>query len=139
MSTLREELERIRLANRGVLVEEDIIKAAAPRNAPLHHRFEWDNKVAGHKYRLIQAAELIREVTFTSVDSKGEPQTLRYYTSRHRSGGQAPGYLPTEEVLMDDTARTILLQNMVREIAHLRATYGHLEEFAQELLKAAAS
>ncbi len=44
----------------GEVTGELVLKAAANPKSPLHPRFEWDDKEAGHKYRLIQAEQLIR-------------------------------------------------------------------------------
>lgn len=38
-----------------------VVNAARPANSPLHPYFEWDNDKCGEKYRLLQAAKLIRE------------------------------------------------------------------------------
>jgi hypothetical protein len=44
----------------GEVTSEIILNAAMNPKSPLHARFEWDDKEAGHKYRLIQAEQLIR-------------------------------------------------------------------------------
>lgn len=44
----------------GNLTPDAVVEAARPKAHPLHHRFEWDDSVAGHKYRLDQARALIR-------------------------------------------------------------------------------
>jgi len=134
---LRDELLGI-YQRRGQLVPEDVVDEARPATSPLHHRFEWDDAEAGEQYRIIQARQLIREVDikFTSPQS-GEVFTLRAFSSLNKAGAiDRDGYAPTEEILMDDTLRAILLQQMQRDISNLRATYGHLEEFATALLQA---
>lgn len=40
-----------------------LIEAAKPKYSPAHAGFEWDNKIAGHQYRLWQARKWIRVIT----------------------------------------------------------------------------
>jgi len=53
------ELARIN-AQHGGLQASVVVAEAEPKDSPLHGEFEWDNKKAGHKYRLMQARTLIR-------------------------------------------------------------------------------
>jgi len=55
------ELERIR-KTRGGLKSEDVVEEARPEAAPLHPVFEWDDSVAGEKFRRVQASTLIRSI-----------------------------------------------------------------------------
>ena len=50
-----------------------LVDAATPKDSPAHAAFEWDNKKAGHEYRLIQARTWIRRVT---VVKDGQEQRL---------------------------------------------------------------
>jgi hypothetical protein len=56
---LRDELKSIFEVNRE-LTPKIVVNAARKKDSPLHDRFEWNNAVAGEKYREVQAAELIR-------------------------------------------------------------------------------
>lgn len=44
----------------GKLTAEVILDAATDPESPLHTHFEWDQAVAAHEYRLVQARELVR-------------------------------------------------------------------------------
>lgn len=59
MADLRSALTDIYRA-RGELTPQLVVDEARPKDAPLHDRFEWDNKVAGEAYRRVQAQQLIR-------------------------------------------------------------------------------
>jgi hypothetical protein len=121
-------LERIRLANGGLLRPADVVEAARPVKSPLHSRFEWDNAKAAHDYRLWQARELIR-VVVTVHPSTQKP--FRAYVSleenRITDGG---GYLSTISVLSDAEQREQLLAEALRELAELRKRYDCLRELA---------
>src|SRR3954468_5711932 len=79
--SLRDELERVR--RQSQLTAANVVRAAEQDRAEYPHiysRLEWDNDVAGPKYREVQAAELIRSVTvIRTIDS--EPKEIRQYVS----------------------------------------------------------
>lgn len=56
-----EELARIH-AERDRLTPQVVVDESRPEDAPLHPAFEWDNYVAGERYRHIQAKDLIKTV-----------------------------------------------------------------------------
>jgi hypothetical protein len=132
MSDLRTQLTGIYKRN-GELTPQIVVDEARPVDAPLHSHFEWDDGIAGEKYRLTQAASLIRVVRteFTSEKS-GEKKFIRAFSSLHESGenDSVGKYMPTEEILEDPTRKAILLRNMQRDISALKNRYGHLVEFA---------
>ena len=133
MSDLRTQLTGI-YQQHGELTPQIVVDEARPVDAPLHSRFEWDNDIAGEKYRLSQAAQLIRAVRieYTSPGSE-EKKFIRAFSSLRESSEDAEttGYAPTEEILENPVTRKILLRNMERDITDLKRKYGHLAEFAQ--------
>lgn len=132
MTDLRSQLTGL-YRQHGELTPKMVVDDARPLGAPLHDRFEWDDNIAGEKYRLSQAAQLIRAVRieYTTPES-GERKFIRGFSSLFESGEpERQGYAPTEEVLENDVTRRILFNNMQRDISTLRKRYGHLKEFAQ--------
>lgn len=139
MSSLRSELAKVYTDNGGELTPDAVVETATPERSPLHTYFEWNNGVAGHKYRLLQAQELIRSVRIVYSETRSGPKTIREYTSTYEAGESKPGvYKRTEEVVRDDISYTTLVRQMEREIASLKRRYGHLVEFAQAIRDAAA-
>lgn len=128
MGNLRDELEKIR-KQAGELKPEPIVEAATPEDHPLHSRFEWDNSIAGHQYRLEQARMLIRQVRIEFVDSKEKVTTIRAYQAVRNE--KAPGYtyVPSEEVAASPVLTDIVLMDMKREWKALQQRYGHFAEF----------
>lgn len=55
----------------GQVRPSDLLKAAKEKNSPAHDAFEWNDKKAGHQYRLIQARFWIRRVEII-VDKQPE-------------------------------------------------------------------
>lgn len=133
--SLREQLQTIH-ATHGALTPDLVVEEATPKSSPLHDRFEWNNSVAGHAYRLIQARELIRSVKVTyRNDLTGEKSTVRAFQSVRRADAASPSYEPTEKVLEDEFATAMILRDMERDIVTLKNRYEHFVEFAEMVKK----
>lgn len=63
-------LEHIRTRH-GALTADNVVRDARPAKSPLHPFFEWDNRKAGHQYRLGQARHLIRCIDIIEVGPRG--------------------------------------------------------------------
>ena len=48
--------------DKGLVTAPEVVHIAKDEESPLHPYFEWDDKAAGHEYRLIQARQLLRRV-----------------------------------------------------------------------------
>ena len=138
MSTLREQLQKIH-EERGSLTPSLVVDEARDPAHPLHARFEWDDSIAGEKYRQQQASELIRSVKVTSVTGE-ELTRVRAYHSVPTADGAT--YVPIEDVQADPFTRRLVLQQAEREYTQLLKRYQHLKEFLEfaerELRKAAS-
>lgn len=131
MGDLRSELNRI-YSSRGELTPQAVVDEAREESSPLHHRFEWNDSVAGEKYRIIQAQQIIRSVRIDFTSASGEKNSLREFHAARESGvPERQGYLPVGEIVQDDLAFKILLRDLERDIAELKRKYGHLQEFAE--------
>jgi hypothetical protein len=125
------ELIRIAKKHDGVLRSEDVVKAAKdPQNA-LHPCFEWNNRIAGHEYRLMQARHLIR-VHVTVLDNAADVGPVNVFVSltpdRKEPGG---GYRIMVNVLEDPDQRAMLLEDAARDFRFWKSKYQHLTELAQ--------
>lgn len=125
MSGLREQLQAI-YDERGELTPRAVVESATPRNHPLHGFFEWDNKVAGEKYRLHQAEEMIRSVRVTYTNQSGEVQRIRWW---HPVRETTQVYDPLDVIANDPVSMQVLLRQADREWRQMKQRYGHLEEF----------
>lgn len=126
MSGLREQLQSV-YDQHGQLTPALVVVAARAETHPLHSRFEWDDSVAGERYRQAQASELIRAVRIAYVDGKGRGQSVRAYQSVRGQTGYR--YEPTADVAADPVLSQIVLMDMRREWKALQARYGHFSEF----------
>jgi hypothetical protein len=115
----------------GELVPEDVVTAATPRNHPLHNRFEWDDTVAGHEYRIMQARQLIMSVQIRFVSPEGQEHKVRAYASKFQAGKVPPGYHRIDQDFDSELDRAYLLRSMEREWKSLQQRWAYMAEFWQ--------
>lgn len=129
MSNLRDQLKSI-YETHGALTPKLVVDEARDAEHPLHARFEWDDAVAGPKYREVQAAELIRSVRIKyTPKGSDEERDVRFFASIPRPEGST--YVPVEDVADDPFARELLLRQAEREWKAMRRRYAHLDEFLE--------
>lgn len=125
--SLRDQLQGI-YDERRSLTPADVVDVARDPEHPLHERFEWDDSVAGERWRQHQAGELIRSVKIAFVDPQGRPADVRAFHAVRSDKGHA--YRPTDEIVQDEIATKVLLQDMEREWRALQARWSRFEEFS---------
>lgn len=61
----------------GEITPDDVVVAATPEDSPIHGLFLWDNEVAGQRYRLDQARDLIRRVKVNYIPGDKDIRQIR--------------------------------------------------------------
>ncbi len=120
------ELKRIAKENRGILMPVTVVDAARPKSSPLHSRFEWDDKVAGHSFRLHQARQLI-SITVDVIRGTEEQAEVFVSLSSDRKGNRG-GYRIVADVMSDAQLRKQLLDDALAELESFRNKYQRLKE-----------
>lgn len=129
LSVVHAEFKRIAKANRGRLRAVDVIDAARPARSVLHPFFEWRDGVAAQKFRLIQAATLIR-VTVEMIEVNGEQKPYRAYVSLSSDRQGKQGYRSITAVMSNPVWRAQLLEDAMSELQAFRLKYKTLVELA---------
>ena len=133
---LRSELQTIYDKN-GELTPKLIVKTAGRKTHPLHNHFEWDDKVAGPRFREIQAYELIRSIKITYTNKDGSKEQIRFW---HPVRLESPSvYDPLDKIVDDPIMREILLRQMERAWNELKRKYDTFDEFWQMVGRDAAA
>jgi hypothetical protein len=117
----REELEREvrRFDHDGVINTEQMVKTARKESHPLHASFTWDDKVAGHRYRLGEAAALVRRIVEPVEDEPGvEPVLVRSYVSRPQDRAHDPRTFVARRLMLADTIDRLDVMLDALERAH---------------------
>ena len=55
-----DELKQLERKRAGKLKPVDVVQEAHSKNSPLHDAFDWDDKAAADKFRIVQANYLLR-------------------------------------------------------------------------------
>ena len=116
----------------GSLTADLVVEAATPEDHPLHSRFEWDNTIAGHAYRLTQASSLLR-VTFKPAPT--QPRELRAFLAVKGKDTRRSDYVPVAEAMGDEFTRKLVLADMEREWRIFRHRYEDMAEFAAMIVR----
>ncbi len=117
------EIERLVNQNGGTLSGGQLLAAATDPQSPLHEQFKWDDAVAAHRYRLIQARQIIR----IYVDPRGAPNErglISLPTARVHLGT----YFRTRDVQASPLQRSSAVDGALHDLASLRNRYAYLPE-----------
>jgi hypothetical protein len=121
-----DELARIQ-AEHGSLTPQSVVDESRPDDAPLHPAFEWDDSIAGERYRHIQASDLIKTVEVIRPEPDG-PKTEPAYVSVDRPTRQY--HRPADVVKSPELFESAFLQACERLRAAERAM-EHLQQIAK--------
>jgi hypothetical protein len=128
------ELEKIE--QNGDLNTEAIVEYARNPKTTLNKMFEWDNTIAGEKYRIIQASRIITniQVDYIGKDEDGDekPKQVRAFVKTTKKTKES--YQNIEAVVSDAGKYAMLLEKAYKELNGTKNRYKELEEI-QELLK----
>lgn len=122
-------------AEHGYLDPALVVQVATPEDHPLHHRLEWDDSIAGTKYRRQQAHELIRSVRVVYRDANDQEKSVRALIAMPRPSSPASHYEPVEDVMTDPFKHKLMLQEAERAWRNMRARYNNLAEFRAFVLQ----
>lgn len=131
--SIHEELERIHDAN-GSLSPELIVEAARSAYHPLHHAFTWDDSVAAHEYRLLQARAMIRRCYVQRELEPSHVVRVRAFVARshveaadpYRPAGE---YVPVQLVISSDVLKTQWFKQLERDWKALHRRAKDCAEF----------
>ena len=136
----RKKIEKVlaRMEAAGDLTPDAVVKSAKDPRSPLHGAFEWNDKVAGHKYRLQQARALIRDV-HTTVVVHGRRVVVPTYAhdpARTEQGYKAVAKIKSSRELARDALdaevqRILGLLERARGMAHALDLDDRLEALLQ--------
>ena len=121
------ELETIRKRNDGMLNPVAVVEYAADPKTALHNYFTWEDSEAARLWRIHQARNVIRAVV--NVIPQAEISS-RVYVSMTADRNEEGGYRRVVDVMQDDEARAILLEEARDELAAFRRKYAILKELA---------
>jgi len=117
------------LERQGNLTPSALVDASRPDDAPLHGMFEWDDVVAGEKYREVQARGIVHSL---EVIATSDMKPTKAFVSL-RVAGQERRYESTEVALSAPDTRERVLKEAMAELRAFERKYSRFEELADVL------
>lgn len=124
-----DELERIASEHDG-LTARVLVDESAPKDAPLHPAFEWNNAKAGDLYRLDQARNIIRAVHVVEDDGSDGGSAF-YHVASVSDGADDPKYLPEARVIADPDLYASAVQTLAANLQAAQRGLAALERRAK--------
>lgn len=108
----------------------DVVNRAKDENSEMHSIFEWDDNIAGTKYREIQAGTMIRNLVFVRNDETEEKTNVRLFVSTGKRDGT---FSPTRVIVRNQDAYEELLARAYAELRAFKKKYSSLSELEEIL------
>lgn len=106
---------------------KNVVDAARAEDAPLHREFEWDDSIAGEKWREEQARMLIRHIVLVPE----EAPTVEPVRAYHHLSVENNVYTPTEVIFKSVDMTKQLLDAAKNELKAFKRKYSGLEALAK--------
>jgi len=114
----------------GEITPELFVAASTKRTAKTHGMFEWDDTVAGERYRLEQARLAIRSIEVTVQLPDDGPKNVRAYSSVAKdTGGRV--YINTVDAMSDREQQDALLQDYLNALIAFRRRWSDMAKLAK--------
>lgn len=113
-------------AKHGEVTPELLVAEAADPEHPLHHRFEWDDEVAGHRFRLLQARKMILEV---EIVDEGGVDRVRAFVPVEMEGGRR--HVRVADAMGDYEARRQVYQRYRSYLVGYQRRLQQFKEFEE--------
>ena len=121
------EIEKIEAEN-GEITNASIVERAKDKKNVMHDLFEWNDKIAGQKYRENQAKSILHSLVLVSEDK--EPTRAFVNIELGNAPKQTGRYVCIEKALDDRDMRHNILENAYRELRAFEKKYGNLAELS---------
>ena len=120
-------VELLKLKNdNGVINPTEVVKwARTNKKSHLHGSLEWDDSVAGERWRLWQVRALI---SVHIVDADGGRRFVSLSIDRKHDGSN--GYRPLDDIIGRPDLRAIMLRDALADLERIQARYAKLSELA---------
>lgn len=111
----------------GALTPDLVVNAAADDESPLHEYFEWDDSLAGIRYRKIQARMLISAVKIEIMGQRTNAYTS-VVASLEDDNQRNRRYISTEVALSDEEMTAQMIAGALKELTYWQMKYKSLTQ-----------
>lgn len=113
------------------LTPENVVEYAKDTNTTLNKLFEWNDEIAGKKWRIQQARKILNNITVEIVGKDEQKRPIRAFV---KTTTKKEEYRNIESVVSDAEQYSLLLNMAYKELNVTKNKYQTLQEI-QELLK----
>lgn len=122
----RERIQWLADQNDGRVTASMVVADAKKKTSPLHACFDWDNDVAGDKWRLEQARRLIQSVRIETVTTTMRVSCPAYVRDPARQAGEQ-GHVAVSRLRSE---RDLAIEALTAEFSRVAATLRRAREIA---------
>ena len=109
------------------LTPKGLVDVSRAEDAPLHDLFEWDDSIAGEKYREVQAGKIIRSIEITYEE---KTPVRAFFPVKYQESTEKSSYKSISVVLRNTDMREQVLSTARREMTSFVCRYKNIEELA---------
>ena len=117
------------------LTPQTLLDASRKEGTVLHDEFEWDDTVAGEKYRLDQSAHIIRSIIIVQKTEEEEEPDEEYVPVRafFPVSETKGNYESIHVIAKNDDMQRRLLDNCLSELKAFQRKYAALKDVVQSI------
>jgi phage pi2 protein 07 len=112
----------LRLKKESGLTAESVIAEAKKKKSPLHELFEWDDTIAGEKWRLQQARVFINEVKIL-IDTKEYYAFENVSLDTNEIENPCREYMERQEIIQTPALRQQVMMSAYNQLLYWKAKY----------------
>jgi len=115
------------------IVPEDVVKRARPKRSPMHKLFEWDDSIAGEKYREEQARYVLRVCRVQYADKQGKPKTVRAFpvVETRKDESRRNVFVPIEDITHDYDRQDEILNRALHSLVDWRRKWREVTDWVE--------
>jgi len=115
-------------SHHNAITPQLILDDGRSKDSPTHTYFVWNDTVAAEKYRLSQAAKLLRSVVYVNVEEP-EAEPIRAFVRVEED--DESHFVTTAYAMSHTNLRAQVLHNAMNELKAFRSKYATLKELAK--------
>jgi len=123
-------IQQLQQTKGGRLMAQDVVEDARPVGSALHSAFEWNDGIAGEKFRCWQARNLMHSLRLITIQDGVKTSEHRVILSVPKTDENERVYMSAQSAMANPKWRTALLEQAARDLASWRARYQDLAELA---------
>lgn len=119
----------------GCVTKSSFLDASRPLEAPTHTLFEWDDSIAGERWREYQSMHIINsiEVTIVRPDAPEEKSAMRAFVvvDKAKDPTKKARLVSVDVALGNEDMRSRVLENALMELKSFKRKYEMLSELSK--------